>query len=744
MIGSFEKKAVLFAVSAACLFTNADVNPQDDYLTVDLSEQTVKFAVKENLSMESSAFFQIDSGSPLASLTVSGLPSGVKFDKSKLWISGAPAKAGVYYVVCKAKNKNGFTHSAIQIWNVGNASNGDYDNINLSEWFDTDVLDNLATGYEIEEICTNLKQVSGLPPGLKFISSKCDSSGMCTACGGFINGIPTKAGKYKLTFADYSSNKAVKTIIVQDSGCRWLNVVSTDVSRGTVSGSKVYAVGAKASLSAKPAKGYYFAGWYLDEECTEPLSGTTSGDWRKASDSVTVTHDIADSGIHAKFVSAGEDYIDIMFASLDGDVWYVDTSWTDFMYLAVYSETLPAVTVKGLPAGIKYDKKEMVFSSDPSKLKPGAGDVQISVKTATGATASRTLKIFVPNIESDVLDGLDYSEEAYETTIGVSDACSPGDIVYFEYPDGWKVTASGLPAGMKLTSQQGGCCGMSASGSIGGIATKPGVYTVTLTGKKGSQTTKATITIRVNPIPEYAVGMFNGQLVDDDGNVQGTVSMTATDQGKLTAKVVCGAKTYTYSAKNWECIEPGLVSAYFEKNSSKESSSLTIMVSENDWNSVSQAEGEFSLYISGGCCSPGENADYTIGAFQRNPLGKPTVEEAEEIINSLAGTYKCDIEGWDNGCDIIGVYCPECHVGGSSYKPPFKVVVDKKGVAKLSGIHPDYGAAVSASSQVMFDGESVYALFYPQVKVNVCGETDSGKMVCYKEQMAVPVKIYFW
>ena len=743
MRGSFAKKAIFFAVSAACLLSKADVDPWDDYLCVEPNGERKDLRLNKRVDTSEGAYFWVTSESPLASVTVTGLPAGVKYDKNKGIFYGAPSKAGVYYVECKAKNKSGFTHSAIQIWNVGNASNGDYDNINLSERFDPDVLDNLATGYEMEEICTNLKQVSGLPPGLKFISSKCDSSGMCTACGGFINGIPTKAGKYKLTFADYSSNKAVKTIIVQDSGCRWLNVVSTDVSRGTVSGSKVYAVGAKASLSAKPAKGYYFAGWYLDEECTEPLSGTASGDWRKSSDSVTVTHDIADSGIYAKFVSAGEDYIDIMFASLDGDVWYVDTSWSDYMFLDVYSETLPAVTVKGLPAGIKYDKKEMVFSSDPSKLKPGASDVEISVKTATGETAGRTLRIFVPNIESDVLDGLDYSEDAYETTIGVSDACLDGDLVYFSFPDGWNVTASGLPPGMKLTVSSG-CCGMSASGSIGGIATKPGVYTATLTGKKGSQTTKATITIRVNPIPEYAVGTFNGLLVDDEGNVQGTVSMTATDKGKLTAKVVCGAKTYTYSANSWECMDEDSMSAYFEKSSSKEYSSLSITVRGGEWNSTSQAEGEFTQYFSTGCCGLGDYEDYTIGAFQKNPLGKPAVAEAQEKIDGIAGTYQCDIEGWDNGCDIIGVYCPECYVGGSSYKPPFKVTVDKKGVAKLSGIHPDYGAAVSASSQVMFDGESVYALFYPQVKVNVCGETDSGKMVCYKEQMAVPVKIYFW
>ena len=220
--------------------------------------------------------------------------------------------------------------------------------------------------------------------------------------------------------------------------------------------------------------------------------------------------------------------------------------------------------------------------------------------------------------------------------------------------------------------------------------------------------------------------------------------MIASRSGTLTAKVVCGTKTYLYSAKNWDCMDEDSMSASFYKSSSKEHSYLSITVRGGEWNSTSQAEGEFSLYISGGCCSPGENADYTIGAFQKNPLAIPALAEAQEKIDGIAGRYQCEIEEYEYGCDIIGVYCPECHVGGFSYKPPFKVVVDRKGVAKLSGIHPDYGAAVSASAQVMFDGDSVYAVFYPQVRVNVCGETDSGKMVCYKEQMAVPVKIYFW
>ena len=83
MSESFAKSAIFSVVSAICLFTKAEVLPPEDYLTVELSSKTVAFAVKESVNTESGAFFHVDSGSPLTSLTVSGLPSGVKYDKTR-------------------------------------------------------------------------------------------------------------------------------------------------------------------------------------------------------------------------------------------------------------------------------------------------------------------------------------------------------------------------------------------------------------------------------------------------------------------------------------------------------------------------------------------------------------------------------------------------------------------------------------------------------------------------------------
>ena len=70
----------------------------------------------------------------------SGLPAGVKAaanpDPTKngsVVFSGAPTKAGVYYVTFEAKNSNGYVQSLTQKWIVGGAdpAGGDFDDIGI-------------------------------------------------------------------------------------------------------------------------------------------------------------------------------------------------------------------------------------------------------------------------------------------------------------------------------------------------------------------------------------------------------------------------------------------------------------------------------------------------------------------------------------------------------------------------------------------------------------------------------------
>ena len=53
-------------------------------------------------------FWLVDDSESYVTATVSGLPSGLKFDKKTLRITGAPTKSGVYWVQIKAKNASGY------------------------------------------------------------------------------------------------------------------------------------------------------------------------------------------------------------------------------------------------------------------------------------------------------------------------------------------------------------------------------------------------------------------------------------------------------------------------------------------------------------------------------------------------------------------------------------------------------------------------------------------------------------
>ena len=168
---TFKRSSFLLAVALALgTMAHADtVRVDNDWLAVGGKNRAI--AVGEDVSGALDGFFQVSSGSA-PTLKVSGLPSGVKFDAKTQTFSGVPVKAGVYYVTCSAKNKNGYSHSFVGVWTVGGASNGDYDDIWLDGWFDLNELEQLATGDSIM-LCTNLKSVSGLPTGLKLFDTSC-------------------------------------------------------------------------------------------------------------------------------------------------------------------------------------------------------------------------------------------------------------------------------------------------------------------------------------------------------------------------------------------------------------------------------------------------------------------------------------------------------------------------------------------------------------------------------------------
>lgn len=109
-----------------------------------------------------------------------------------------------------------------------------------------------------------------------------------------------------------------------------------------------------------------------------------------------------------------------------------------------------------------------------------------------------------------------------------------------------------LPTGMKYDSK---------IGRIIGAPTKAGDNTVviTVTAVSGA-VEKKEIKVAVEAMPVMAVGKFDGFVLAGKDNA-GTFTLTTTDAGKLTAKVITAAGTISFSGTCWDTVKDGVYRA---------------------------------------------------------------------------------------------------------------------------------------------------------------------------------------
>ena len=139
-----------------------------------------------------------------------------------------------------------------------------------------------------------------------------------------------------------------------------------------------------------------------------------------------------------------------------------------------------------------------------------------------------------------------------------------------------------LPSGMKYDSK---------TGLITGAPIKAGDNTVviTVTAVSGA-VEKREIKVSVAAMPVMAVGTFSGFVSVGKDNF-GTFTLTTTDTGMLTAKVVTAAGTVSFSGTCWDADEEGVYRAML---TTKKGEKLTLTLDSTAAWDANQLSGEFT------------------------------------------------------------------------------------------------------------------------------------------------------
>ena len=165
-------------------------------------------------------------------------------------------------------------------------------------------------------------------------------------------------------------------------------------AHGTAKGSGYYEPGTNVTLKAKAKSGYVFAGWFADKACAKPLD-PKGYDSRKP----TVKYEMPakNVAVYAKFVTKAAAKKSLKFTSATkklAESAANATAGSAFsLALGIKSDTLPTVTAKGLPKGLKIDKVTGVITGNATK--PGSYAATVVVTDAAGNTITQSVKIKV-------------------------------------------------------------------------------------------------------------------------------------------------------------------------------------------------------------------------------------------------------------------------------------------------------------------------------------------------------------
>ena len=226
--------------------------------------------------------------------------------------------------------------------------------------------------------------------------------------------------------------------------------------------------------------------------------------------------------------------------------------------------------VTGLPPGLSFAASTTYKDKKKTQVKQYGQTI-----VGTPTKAGRYLVTFTKNVKSgnktvaktaqvwwDVIANPSAPTPDFNTAGGLVKECSigvgyaAGDILpSFSVAADATVTASGLPKGIKFTDLGGGQWGFS------GYTAKAGTYLVTVKAALNGNTVTQRIALKVNGLPAWAKGSFNGGIQKySDNSYCGLATMSVTSAGKVSGKFVYDGKTWTFSAP---CFDESLPAKHY-------------------------------------------------------------------------------------------------------------------------------------------------------------------------------------
>ena len=201
--------------------------------------------------------------------------------------------------------------------------------------------------------------------------------------------------------------------------------------------------------------------------------------------------------------------------------------------------------VTGLPTGLAFVGQ--MIAGKPTKAGTYVVTFTKNVKSGT-KTVAKTAQILWKVVANDAEVSLGFNEAGGVIESGVV-GLKYGDLLAFGATDGATVKASGLPAGITLVRLDDG-----AAWGFTGYTTKAGTYLVTVTATLNGKTAKQRIALKVEGLPTWAKGTYNGCVwgtgngEGGTGGTNGLATVTVSAAGKISGKFQQLGTNWTLSA----------------------------------------------------------------------------------------------------------------------------------------------------------------------------------------------------